>query len=286
MSTKPSTAKGYPPAAVELVRATCLHAATRLGDLMDEVVIVGGLVPSLLLVPGSDPDDPLSKHVGTLDLDFGLELSLRDSGRYKTFSERLRNAGFRPDKSEKGEDTRQRWEIREGERSCTVDFLIPRQGDGKLMQDLEKDFAALRTRGLHLAFQDHEKVMLSGETLRGELCERQVNVCGPGAFVVLKTFAMRNRAEPKDAYDLFLMLRNYGSGPADVAARLRPFVQGNDVAEAVEFLAADFATIGHLGPRLVQQFLSTEDDEALRQDVVGHVESFIQEMRTDLKQQE
>jgi hypothetical protein len=27
------------------VRATCLYVATKLGDLMDELVVVGGLVP-------------------------------------------------------------------------------------------------------------------------------------------------------------------------------------------------------------------------------------------------
>ena len=33
----------------ELVRATCLYVATKLGDIMDELVVVGGLVPSLFV---------------------------------------------------------------------------------------------------------------------------------------------------------------------------------------------------------------------------------------------
>jgi hypothetical protein len=49
MSEKPITASGYTPEHLELVRATCLYVATKLGDLMDELVIVGGLAPSLLI---------------------------------------------------------------------------------------------------------------------------------------------------------------------------------------------------------------------------------------------
>ena len=49
MPDKPTTAAGYRPEYLELVRSTCLYVATKLGDLMDDTVVVGGLVPSLLI---------------------------------------------------------------------------------------------------------------------------------------------------------------------------------------------------------------------------------------------
>src|SRR5262245_36744037 len=49
MSRKPRHASGYTASHVAHVRATCLYVATKLGDLIDETVIVGGLVPSLLV---------------------------------------------------------------------------------------------------------------------------------------------------------------------------------------------------------------------------------------------
>ncbi len=49
MADKPTTAAGYGGGQTELVRATCLYVATKLGDVMDELVVVGGLVPSLLV---------------------------------------------------------------------------------------------------------------------------------------------------------------------------------------------------------------------------------------------
>jgi hypothetical protein len=71
MPTKPRTAAGYEPTQVAHVRATCLYVATRLGDLADELVIVGGLVPSLLI----DQTAAATRHVGTADLDVGLALA-------------------------------------------------------------------------------------------------------------------------------------------------------------------------------------------------------------------
>lgn len=49
MVNKPTTAAGYEIGQVVRVKATCLYLATKLGDLMPELVVVGGLVPSLLI---------------------------------------------------------------------------------------------------------------------------------------------------------------------------------------------------------------------------------------------
>jgi hypothetical protein len=107
MSDKPTTAEGYPPGQVARVKATCLYLATKLGDLMEEIVIVGGLVPSLLVDQDHLPEYALA-HVGTLDLDLGLAFALVGEERYREVAERLRNAGFQPDQNDEGKPTRQR----------------------------------------------------------------------------------------------------------------------------------------------------------------------------------
>jgi len=48
MSEKPSFASQYGNEQVEFVRQTCLYVATKLGDLLHDLIVVGGLVPSLL----------------------------------------------------------------------------------------------------------------------------------------------------------------------------------------------------------------------------------------------
>ena len=123
MSDKPQHASEYRSEHCQAVRATCLYVATKLGDLMDEVVVVGGLVPSLLIDQGTLPEGT-SAHVGTLDLDVGLKLALLDEGRYRTLTVRLRDAGFAQDQTEEGRPTRHRWRVT-GLGSVTVDFLIP-----------------------------------------------------------------------------------------------------------------------------------------------------------------
>jgi hypothetical protein len=101
MPEKPKRASDYKSKQVELVRATCLYVATKLGDLMDELVVVGGLVPSLLIDHQTLSEDTAA-HVGTMDLDIGLTLALLDEGRYRKVTERLRDAGFTMDTNDDG----------------------------------------------------------------------------------------------------------------------------------------------------------------------------------------
>jgi len=89
MPEKPTTASGYPPGQVARVKSTCLYLATKLGDLMDELVVVGGLVPSLLIDQEKLPEN-VTPHVGTLDLDLGLAFALVGEQRYQDVVERLR----------------------------------------------------------------------------------------------------------------------------------------------------------------------------------------------------
>ena len=96
MTDKPTTAAGYEGERTELVQATCLYAATNLGDIVGELVVVGGLVPSLLVKQEALPHG-VDSHVGTMDLDMGLSVALLKEGCYRTLTERLRRAGFEQD---------------------------------------------------------------------------------------------------------------------------------------------------------------------------------------------
>jgi hypothetical protein len=169
MPKKPTTAAGYSPDQVARVKATCLYLATKLGDLMPELVVVGGLVPSLLVDQQNLPEN-VTPHVGTLDLDLGLAFALVGEQRYQEVAERLRNAKFSPDKNDEGQPTRQRWRI--SDPAVTVDFLIEPEKSteaqaGRLFP-LTKDWAAIIAPGLHLAFKNNHKVTLSGQTIVGE----------------------------------------------------------------------------------------------------------------------
>jgi hypothetical protein len=80
------------------VIAALLTLAAALGDLLTDLRIVGGLVPSMICEAVVDPsalDD--GAHVGTNDLDVALEVSVLDDEHYKEIASRLRAKDFRPD---------------------------------------------------------------------------------------------------------------------------------------------------------------------------------------------
>jgi hypothetical protein len=276
MNEKPTTSKEYPKEQVELVRSTCLYVATILGDYMEDVVIVGGLVPSLLIDQDSLPAET-DRHVGTIDLDVGLSLAIFEGKKYEAIAERLRKAGFSQDISDQGNLTRQRWQIT-GPGKVTVDFLIPpasAEDEGGRIRDIEQDFAAVITPGLRLAFTDRQKITLSGMTIRAENATRDIWVCGAGAFVVLKALAFRNRGEKKDAYDLYYHIRNYRKGIEDIADALKPMLQENETKDAIKILREDFTEHNSVGASRVAEFLTGGKDDAIQADVAGFVNRFL-----------
>lgn len=165
-SEKPRHRSGYTSEETEQVRAVCLTIAVTLGAYLDDLCIVGGLVPPLLIDTartGSDEDDDL--HPGTNDLDVGL--ALVDDKRYAEISRRLRAEDFEPDTNDNGNETVQCWRL--GDLKVTIDFLIPptdEQDPTRRIQNLEPDFGAVITPGLELAFEERVLVEIDGHPSR------------------------------------------------------------------------------------------------------------------------
>jgi hypothetical protein len=280
MSDKPTTASGYEPEMVELVRSTCLYLATKLGDLMDDIVVVGGLVPSLLIDQANLPHDT-DPHAGTMDLDLGLTFALVSEERYAEVTTRLESAGFKPDTNSEGNTTRQRWRINDP--VVTVDFLIEPENEDVTKQagtlfNLSADWAAIIAPGLHLAFTNYEMITLDGKTIRGERAKRDIRVCGAGAFAILKALAFRIRGENKDAYDLFYLLRNYEGGTSAVATAIRPLLEDSATQEALGYLKEDFAELDSTGPMRTAEFLTGGRDEDIQADALGYVSALLKEL--------
>ncbi len=277
MEGKPNQASGYSPTAVQLAHAASVYIATKLGDLRDDLVIVGGLVPGLIIPQFALPAGCVS-HIGTMDVDLGLSIAILDEQRYHELCERLRNAGFEPDTNEAGHATNQRWRIESKGRNITVDFLIQptMPGDkGGRLRNLEEGFSAVITPGLELAFQDRRLVTLSGETLHHETASREAWVCDAGAFTVLKALAFDGRGENKDAYDLMYLLQNYGSGIADVFRHLQPLLRNPSASHALTILDRDFSGVDAIGVVRFAEFLGNREDEAMRADAAGAVRSLL-----------
>ncbi len=282
---KPRHRSGYSREEAELVETICLTVIGTLGAYLDDLCVVGGLVPSLLIDRRLEPaETEQDYHPGTNDFDIGLSIALLDDERYAEVGARLRAEGFGPDKNEAGNDVRQRWRL--GETKVTVDFLMappPGHEAGVRLHDLEPDLAALVTKGLDFAFEERVEVEVQGETIKREKLRRNVPVCGPGAFVVLKALAFTDRMEPKDAYDLVYVLRRFPASPDSIVERLaRHADRDKELTEsAVSALADDFEGIDSIGPQRAAEFSaeSSEEMDVLAADAHGYVDDLLRACR-------
>ena len=275
MTSKPSTRDGYDRAWTARVRTTCLYIATKLGDLLDEIVVVGGLVPYLLVELGDPPAG--ADYPGTMDLDMGLALGILSEERYRELGARLRAAGFKPDVNDQGNARSQTW-TSPGPYPVKVDFLIPppdEMATGGTVVHIERDLAAFVTPGLELAFEDRRLRELAGRVPSGAWASRTISVCGPGAFTVLQALAFGNRTENKDAYDLFYVWR--GIGVDDVATSLASLEPSSDVDDALSVIERDFLNHDGPGPVATAQFLGGLDDN-VQADVVGYADALLRSL--------
>ena len=277
MPSKPLSSDGYSGSQLGRVRQTCLHMATKLGDLLDEIVVVGGLVPYLLVDQENLPSD-LASHAGTMDLDMGLALAILNQERYRELGVRLRDAEMQPDVNDQGNRKFQSWTT-SGAHPVGVDFLIPptdQTGEGGTLLHIESDLAAIVTPGLELAFEDRCRIALSGTTPSGAWATRDIPVCGPGAFTVLKALAFGNRTEHKDAYDLFYVWR--GIGIPGVAERLAVLLPNPYIDDALSVIETDFCNHDGLGPIGTAQFITRGRDDDVQADVVGLARELLRAM--------
>ena len=274
----------YVPEDVEQVKSACLTIVSVLGAYLDGLCIVGGLVPLLLIDLNKGPGADESAHPGSNDLDVGLSIALLDDGRYEEIRDALRSSGFEPDTSEgTGNIVSQRW--KKHNLKVMIDWLIEATPENPpaSMHHLEGDFGAIAMRGIELALNERVMVSLDGYTLDGNRLERDVPVCGPGAFVVLKALAIANRDKPKDCYDTLYVIHNYAGAPATIVEALAHHAEIHPalVREALEKLATDFASPEHQGPQYVVEFDGLTGDEAdqAAADAQGYVDDMLNECR-------
>ena len=204
--------------------------------------------------------------------------TILNSERYRKLDRRVRTAGFEPEVNEQGNRRLQPWTT-DTAHSVTVDFLIPpieETDEGGKLRHLESDLAAIVTPGLELAFRDRRGVELSGRILSGAWVTREIPVCGPGAFTVLKALAFGKRTENKDAYDLFYVWS--GVGVPAVAESLAPLRPDNYIDDALSAVERDFLRHDGPGPVGTARFITQELDENVQADVVGHAQAFLRSM--------
>jgi hypothetical protein len=275
---------GYDPALIESVLAEAGHILRHIGFAAAHTVLIGGVVPSLLVL------DPATNraHLGTTDLDFCLSLAIveGDTAEYERMETALRRAGYEPT------DVSFRWR-QTARLRIEVEFFCPADENrpaGNLFRPKAADNAAAkwnfgpRLGAIALAAGDaigDDVVVVTREIELPEEAGKMsfdFRVTGVLGFLVAKTGALVGRDKPKDAYDIVWILENWEGGPGGAAKAIRSssaFGRG-DVQSSLGRLFEEFGTIDRLGPQSYVRFMAepnmdADDRARLARQAVGAV---------------
>jgi hypothetical protein len=255
------TIRDYSADQVEAARSVLLELVHLLGEYRDDIVVVGGWVPQLILPLADRP------HVGSIDVDLALNhRNLHEAG-YATIQALLNRRGYE-------QDPRQpfiyhRTVIVNGNAiKVEVDFLAGEyEGTGaKHRTQPVHEGRARKARGCDLAFDLYVETDIVGELPEGGRDQARVRVSSVVAFLVMKGMALHDRLKEKDAWDIYFTLINYPGGLDALAQEIRQHLNHGLVQEGLRKIADKFVSPDHMGPKYVADFedIQDKDERAIR----------------------
>ena len=275
---EPQSAADYDDRTTAAVKTVLIEIGQILGSFKGKFAIVGGAVPWLLL---GNEDMP---HVGTLDVDLGLDAEALGDGEYANLVDALREHGY-----EQRAELRRFQLVRQvpaqdggAPIDIIVDFLMPRDAEiVKNVPPLISEFAVQRADGADLALRFYQMVAIAGPMPAGGTNRVEIAVCSIPALLAMKGHALQGRYKQKDAYDIYYCVRNYPGGAEALAEDCRPLLGHASALEGYRYIAEKFDTAGGYGPTCVRGFVNDTDilgertPEQWQQDAFGQVDAWL-----------
>jgi hypothetical protein len=270
------TKRDYDALQVEAARSVMLELVHLLGEYHDDIVVVGGWVPALLI-----PQDK-SRHIGSMDVDLALNhKTLRDPG-YKSIRKLLLGRGYRQDADQPFIFWRT---VNVGERpiEIEVDFLAGEyEGTTRKHRTQEvQDVRARKARGCDLAFQFATEIAIEGTLPDGARDKATVRIAAIIPFLAMKGMAMATRLKEKDPWDVYYCVKNYPGGADALSAEFAPHAGYGLVKEGLRHIAEKFASPDHVGPKSVADFEELTDPEeraAIQRDAYERVQNLLRRL--------
>ena len=266
------TQADYSSEQVEAAKTVMIELTRLLGEYRDDIVIIGGWVPELLL----------SGHIGSIDVDLALNhLTLQEAG-YATIDKLLESQGYHKS-NEQPYIFKRIVVVNAKEIEVEVDLLAGEYagtGKNRRHQNIQ-DIKARKARGCELAFEMTSEVTISGSLPNGSKDTVKVRVASIVPFIVMKGMAIYDRLKEKDAYDIYFCLKNYPGGIDALVDEFRPHISHSLVKEALSKIAGKFATPEHVGPVHIADFMEItdiEERELLQRDSFEMVNYLIQKL--------
>ena len=238
----------------------------------DDIRIVGGWVPDLMF-----PDEG---HIGSVDVDVLINhLNLKDAG-YQTMSRLLLKNGYteQPDKY----FTFVKQVTVDGiQYDVDVDILAGKYGgtgDEKRGQHIQ-GIKALKATGGNYAFEFEPQVIdVQAKRPDGAIDSARVNVVAIVPYIIMKTAAL-GRGKPKDAYDIYFLIKHYKNGVKELAQLFKECGDVKLIQEMKDKLSKKFGSLNHAGPVDVAAFMDLEDNdeiEFVKRDAYEQVKTLIE----------
>ncbi|EIP98256.1 hypothetical protein OpiT1DRAFT_02709 [Opitutaceae bacterium TAV1] len=213
---------------------TLLHEVCALiAEHRDDAVLVGGWVPDVLF-PESRPP-----HIGSVDVDLAMRLNRPGYERLVTI---LKQRGFH--QGSNGYQFFRQIPV-PGRRPVTarLDLLTSRQHHARFFAGASAAQAPEPIRGAEVAFADNQLAPVGNGG--------QLRVAGIVAFLVMKSLAMHDRDNRKDAYDIHFCLEQYPDGLQALSGLFHPWLDDPLVKEALTKMASKFRSGEDDGPQVV-----------------------------------
>lgn len=275
---EPQSAADYDDRTTAAVKTVLIEIGQILGSFRGKFAVVGGAVPWLLL---NNEDMP---HVGTLDLDLGLDAEALGDGEYAILIEALMGHGYQQHEELRRFQLVRQVPVADGGDpiNVIVDFLMPRDAEiEKNIPPLIDNFAVQRADGADLATHFYEMVAVSGSMPAGGTNRIEIAVCSIPALLAMKGHAIEGRHKQKDAYDIYYCVRNYPGGIEALAEACRPMLEKESGEAGYRFIAGKFETPESYGPTSVRLFvqetavLGDRTEDQWQQDAFGQVDAWL-----------
>lgn len=251
--------RDYTAEAVAAAKSVLLELTRILGEYRNEIVVIGGWVPDLLLSSNN------AQHIGSTDVDIALNHRTLVEAGYKTIQEILLSRGY----TQGAQPFIFYRTVTLENRSLRVQVdLLAGEYDGTSRShrtQAVQDVRPRKARGCDLAFEMFAEVRLEGTLPGGGKDSAIVRVASIVPFLVMKGMALYDRLKEKDAWDIYFCLCNYPQYPGDLdalVAEFQPHIERGLVREGLRKIAEKFASPEHIGPIHVANFEELIDSEA------------------------
>ena len=272
------TGADYNARSNDAVKSVLIEIAQTLGSFQGKFAVVGGAVPWLLLNNEEMP------HVGTLDVDLGLDHEALGDGEYATLVGALQKQGYAQSMELRRFQLQRVVDPNDGGPPIrvVVDFLMPRDAKPeKNDPPLVDDFAVMKASGGELPLLFNELVEITGAMPDGIKNKVEIAVCSIPALLAMKGHALLGRNKEKDAYDVYYCIRNYLGGPEALAEACLPLLSHESAQEGYAGIARKFDEFDSYGPGCVRKFaeeaqiLGDRSADEWQQDAFGQVQVWL-----------